>query len=197
MNILYEFEAEQFLRNYGIDVPKSIKTNDLNEVLKFFEDNNGCVIKPADKLHKSEYGVFICRTKEEVISAYEKLNRFVYCAEILQGFELFLGGNISEFGKIILIGWGGIYTEVLKDYVGIKIPVDKESFFDILKENTKVWKVLEGYRGKKYNLNALWDTFDKIQNMFLKENIKEFDINPLFINEERCVVGDARIIFKE
>ena len=127
MEILYEYDSEKLLRKYGIKTPKSIITDNLEEVLKFFEENNGCVIKPANEIHKTEKGVFICKNKEEVVNAFNKL-KLVYCAEILEGFELFIGGKITEFGKVMLIGWGGIYTEILKDYKCFKIPFDKTTF---------------------------------------------------------------------
>ena len=55
-------------------------------------------------------------------------------------------------------------------------------------------KILNGYRGKNYDVKSLIEALMKTSKMLVeKENIIELDINPLFLTENKIVAVDARI----
>ncbi|MFX0023223.1 MAG: acetate--CoA ligase family protein, partial [Candidatus Hermodarchaeota archaeon] len=62
----------------------------------------------------------------------------------------------------------------------------------------KGFPILDGYRGKpKADINAIIETLMKISNLVIEhEQIKEMDLNPVFIYETGLICVDARIILK-
>jgi acetyl-CoA synthetase (ADP-forming) len=65
-------------------------------------------------------------------------------------------------------------------------------------KETKTYKILVGYRGKKpADIRALIDILMKTSNM-LESNpeIKELDMNPIFALPDRAVAIDARVIIE-
>jgi len=63
-------------------------------------------------------------------------------------YEIILGAKKDkDFGTVILFGMGGIGTEVFKD-VAIGLPPLNQTLARRLMEETEVFKMLKGYRGK-------------------------------------------------
>ena len=62
----------------------------------------------------------------------------------------------------------------------------------------KGFPILDGYRGKpKADFKPITDTLLKISDLVIKyEEIKEMDLNPVFIYEQGLICVDARIILK-
>jgi acyl-CoA synthetase (NDP forming) len=114
---------------------------------------------------------------------------------IKDGQEVIIGGKEDPtFGKIVMFGLGGIFTELLNDLSIRMVPVSRNDCLEMMME-TKGYKVLSGYRGKKYDLDSIVNVLLKVSRI-LEENkeIKEMDINPLIVSEAGAVAVDARII---
>ena len=91
--------------------------------------------------------------------------------------EAIIGMNTDEnFGKILIFGTGGIYTEIYDD-ISLRI-LPANNFIDMVNE-TKIGKILQGYRGeKKKDINGIVDILEKIQKLtFDYPEIKSIDIN--------------------
>lgn len=112
------------------------------------------------------------------------------------GFEMILGFRRDKsFGPIIMIGAGGIYTEILKDIQTEVDDIDLKTATRMI-ENLKIYPILKGARGQAgYNIKSLALAIVNAAKI-AKENgeIQEFDINPLFITRKGVVAADARII---
>jgi len=117
---------------------------------------------------------------------------------MIRGTEIIIGGKRDiQFGPTILVGLGGIYVEVFKDFqIGI-CPVSKGNAKEML-EKLKSYPILKGTRGKKgVNLDKLIETILKVSNLMLKEeNLQELDLNPLIATEKEIIAVDARAILK-
>ena len=62
--------------------------------------------------------------------------------------EILIGIKIDDqFGPLIVIGSGGIYTELINDSVTLLLPLTKKIVLDAI-NNLKISKLLYGYRGK-------------------------------------------------
>ena len=112
--------------------------------------------------------------------------------------EMIIGIKIDDqFGPIIVIGSGGIYTELLKDSVTLLLPLTKSIILDAI-NNLKINKLLCGYRGKsKGDVNALVQTILKLGRFVEKNasNLIEADINPLIIcNKGKGVIAVDALI---
>jgi acyl-CoA synthetase (NDP forming) len=97
-----------------------------------------------------------------------------------------------------MFGLGGIFVEVMKDVSFRIIPIERKDASAMIKE-IKAYKILEGVRGQKpVNFKALEDCLLAVSKMVHEEkNIKEIDINPLFVSEAGVKAADARIVLVE
>lgn len=162
-----------------------------------------CVMKVSGRniIHKSDIeGVILnIENEEEALDAFKKLKKKKGCEKVLvqkqiKGLELIVGGIFDrDFGECISFGGGGIFTEVLKDVSFRVCPIEKRDAEELIKE-TKIYEILKGYRGKKYNIDSISDLLQKVSRLLLREKIKEMDINPLFCDKKTCLVADVRII---
>ncbi|MCR4336054.1 MAG: acetate--CoA ligase family protein [archaeon] len=128
----------------------------------------------------------------------KKLKGFeaVIVQKMLHGKEIIIGGKKDiQFGPTVLVGLGGIYVEVFKDFnIGI-CPVNKSTAKEMV-ENLKAYPILKGIRGKKgINLPELYETITKVSKLMIKEKeILELDLNPLIATSKGIFAIDARVI---
>ena len=118
--------------------------------------------------------------------------------EMVEGVEVLIGSMTdSQFGKMIALGIGGIFTELYKDVTFRLIPIIKEDVKEMINE-IKGKKLFEGFRGfppvKKDELISLMLKISKL----VEENpiIKEMDLNPVVATEKGLITIDARIILE-
>ena len=115
--------------------------------------------------------------------------------------EIIIGIKVDDqFGPLIVIGSGGIYTELINDSVTL-LPLTKQIVLDAI-NNLRISKLLYGYRGKEEgDINALVETVLKLGKFAEKNasNLIEADINPLIIcNKGKGVIAaDALIHYLE
>lgn len=112
------------------------------------------------------------------------------------GYELFIGAKYdSLFGPVIAFGTGGTGVEIYKD-VAIGLPPLNQTLVRRMMEETKVYRMLKGFRNKPpANLKLLEEIIIRFSQMLIDfPQIKEVDINPLLIDENRAFVLDARVV---
>ncbi len=136
-------------------------------------------------------------------NAYRKMSRLrgfdgAVVQEMVQGKEIIIGGKRDvQFGPTVLVGLGGIFVEVFRDYsVGI-CPLTARNAAEMV-ESLKSYQILKGYRGKKgVNLTKLNGTILKVSRLMMKEkNVQELDLNPLIANDKEILAVDARAVVK-
>lgn len=208
MKVYTEKKAEDFLKD-KLPIAKGKLTKKLKEALEYSKKLKFPIVLKlmSDKvLHKSDIGaVKIVSNEDELKIQYNNLLRLAKSMRISrydiliqraqQGHETIVGAKRDPtFGPIVIFGAGGIYTELIKD-TSIRIcPVAKEEALKMIDE-TKFSKILHGYRGEKSNVDSLANIIVKVSNIMMKnKKIQELDLNPVFVNQLRAVVADARII---
>ncbi len=193
------------IQKYKIPTPKEKKVK-ISENLSF--NIFPCVLKIDMPIHKSDVGAVITDIKDkeelkkagEIILSNLKANNIEYnentnflIQEEIKGIELIIGGKFdSIFEEVLIFGSGGTLVEVEKDITYIDTNSDENEILSAIKK-TKISKIFPEFRGKKYNIKTVIDTIKKLQNMFKNEDITEFDINPLIINETGVYAIDTRI----
>ncbi|MBW9221299.1 acetate--CoA ligase family protein, partial [Methanothermococcus sp. SCGC AD-155-M21] len=210
-----EYNSKEFLKIHGINVPEKYLAKTPEEAKHYANILGKVVMKISSKhiAHKSDAGCVVVKPNniEEAFHRiirngedYLKRNNIegnidgVLIEEYIEGLELIVGGKRDEvFGPVIMVGLGGVFVEVLKDVSFAIHPITKEYALDTLKE-LKSYRILEGIRGRpKRDINYILDVMIKLGLiMEMYPEIKEIDINPLFVREEGkggCV-GDALII---
>ena len=199
---------------YHIPYPKSANFTDKNLALDFckkiFPSPVVMKISSPDAIHKTEMkGIFVgINDEKQFESAFESLNEIITnknlknASVLIQEMvnrsakEAIIGMNTdSNFGKIIIFGTGGVYTEVYDD-ISLRI-LPNHDFKEMVNE-TKLGKILNGYRGEKpKNVQSVIDVLEAIQKIaFDFPEIISIDINPLMVTEDKAYVVDFKILLK-
>ncbi|MEI8343384.1 MAG: acetate--CoA ligase family protein [Candidatus Moraniibacteriota bacterium] len=193
---LYGIEAvahadvtQENIENLNLGFPLALKID--SDTVLHKTDQGGLIlgIKSIEQL-KQSFSQMQEKFPGEKIIAQAQVDKF---AEIILGIK-----RDAIFGPVIVYGLGGIYTEVFKLVNFLLVPMNlREIEMQIMK--SKISFLFKGVRGQ-----AACDSkqFAKILlglMYFAQENlqVKEFDINPLFIHnykQDACAV-DIKIIF--
>ena len=113
-----------------------------------------------------------------------------------RGKEVMIGAKFDPtFGPCLIVGTGGIYTEVLNDFAFCLAPINEAEARQML-AGLKLYPLLEGVRGEgPCDIDSIVDTLLRLSQLVTTHpTIKEIDINPLIVNEHGSVIVDARII---
>jgi succinyl-CoA synthetase beta subunit len=163
----------------------------------------------AELMHKSERGCIELnlRNEPDLRQAYERIIRGVNLE--LEGMlvqkmvpgqrELVIGLNRDpQFGPCVMLGIGGIMTEVFQDTVFRMAPFDMVEAKDMT-EDLRFKTILGAFRGQKpVDMDVLCRTLIAVGEIGLElETISELDINPMIITPEgRLVAVDALIVLR-
>ncbi len=109
------------------------------------------------------------------------------------GFELIIGLKKDEsFGHVLLIGLGGIFTEILEEKLLFLMPVSKE----VIEEKIRSSKIGEVLEKERLNISEVVDaSFEVAQMAMENDNIAELDINPIMLYKDQSpVIVDIKIL---
>ncbi len=210
--VLTEFESKELLEEIGIQVPTQALTTSKEETIKAIEKIGFPIVLKLiaeDIIHKSDTGAvkLNLKSREDVEQAYDELISIPSQKEKKISVQKMADEPITEliigmttdpqFGPALMFGIGGILVELLEDVSFRIAPVTEYDCREMIKE-IKGFPILDGYRGKpKADINAIVDVLMKISELVIKyEEIKEMDLNPVFIYEQGLICVDARIILK-
>lgn len=162
-----------------------------------------------DVVHKSDSGgvAIDLRNEKDVIEAFGNIMEScrkevpsarihgVFIEKMVSGVEVIIGvTNDAQFGHVLMFGMGGVLVELFKDVSFRLIPIEAIDAKEMMEE-VKGYPLLQEYRGRKGNVEALEDILIKVSNLITRHpEIVEMDLNPVFASISGCLVGDARII---
>ena len=212
--LLTEAEAKKLLEYYDFPVVKTAVATTPEEAVSFAQQMGYPVvlkILSPQIVHKTDAGGVILdiNSDVEVKQAFgtimqrakeynEKANIIGVTVQPMikrKGYEVIIGGKTDPlFGPAILFGMGGVGVELFKDY-SIGLPPLNTTLIRRMMEETKVYKLLKGYRNvPPADLKLLEETMLLFSQLLIDfPQIKEIDINPLLINEKEAFILDARI----
>ncbi|VEP12860.1 Acyl-CoA synthetase (NDP forming) [Hyella patelloides LEGE 07179] len=216
--LLTEYESKQLLTSYGIPtVTTHIAISEEQAVEKAEEIGYPVVLKLHSKTitHKTDVGgVHLnLNNADAVRNAYNSINNSVgTCHDTshflgvtvqpmieLDGYELIIGSSIDEqFGPVLLFGTGGQLVEVFKDRA-LALPPLNTTLAQRMIEQTRIYEALKGVRGRKaVDLFALTKLMVRFSQLVVEQPwIKEIDINPLTVSEDRLLALDARVVLHD
>lgn len=211
---LTEFEAKKLLHAYGIGVTQEALATSAVDAARIAAAMPMPVvmkIQSADIPHKTEAGGVRVGVQgaAAVEAAFDEIirNARAYAPDALLdgvlvqemvsgGTELILGiNNDPLFGPAVMVGFGGIFAEVMKDVSFRLAPITRSEAQAMVRE-LRAFPILDGARGRpKADVSAVIDTLMRLSAMAidLREVVQEFDINPLFVLNagEGVRAGDA------
>lgn len=148
--------------------------------------------------HKTELGAVVrCDNLEDGEKKLKKMHKTfpknkIIVQEVVEGIEMIVGlKNDSVFGKLLVVGFGGIFAEVQRDVSFRALPVSRLDVVSMV-QNLKGSKIFNA-RGGKYNLEKFYTLVEKVAHLADKNNIKELDLNPIVVGEKGSFIVDARI----
>ena len=143
--------------------------------------------------HKTEEkAVLKCRNEKEARANLDFLrkkfpSRQILMQEQTEGIEMIIGLKEDKvFGKLLMVGFGGIQAEVVKDVSFRALPIDKKEIEKMLRELNLYPSLVTR---KKYAIEKFISLAEKVSWL----DVKEADFNPVILNEQEAVIVDARI----
>lgn len=213
--VITEESSKEILGEYGIKVPKyALVTSSDEAVQKSKEIGFPLVAKivSPDILHKTDVGGVKVglSSEDEVKQAFDDMfnrlkEKFDVKGVLLEkmvpkGVELIVGlQNDSQFGPSIMVGLGGIYTELFKDVSFRVLPVSKSEATRMLK-SLRGKDILKGFRGSKpVDLDMLSEAIVSIGTLGvdMAGKYESIDFNPVVVYPDSYYVVDAKIILKD
>jgi len=209
--LLTELESKRVLEAYGIPTVETRVALNADEAVR---EADALGYPVAVKLHsrtithKSDVGgvQLDLRTAREVGAAFESIHARVPAAGFegvtVQpmirggGIELIVGSTVDEqFGPVVLFGAGGVMVEVFNDR-SLGLPPMNTTLARRMMEQTRVFKVLSGARGRKpVDIAALEKLLVRFSQLVVEQPaIREIDINPLLASADQLIALDARVV---
>jgi acetate---CoA ligase (ADP-forming) len=203
-HLLTEHAAKQLLKKSGLPVPEG-KTCSIADAPRVAAEIGFPVVlktSSAAIAHKTEAGgvALNLKSEAEVKAAAEKMAKLapeVLVEKMVPGAvtELIIGlKRDPQFGLALVVGAGGIFTELLKDSATLLLPANRGEITRALR-SLRIWKLVEGFRGKSGDPEAVIKAVEAVAAFAAAHpaEIEELDINPLFVLPQGAVAADALI----
>lgn len=213
-NGLTEIGSRMILSEYGIDFGKYELAENLEDsLIKAKEIGYPLVMKimSPDIIHKSDAGGVVVNidSEDSLKQAYEqvmknaksydsdaKIDGVLLTPMLEEGTEMIVGAiRDQQFGPSVMVGFGGIFVEVLKD---VKFKIAPVTFNEAMQmvQGLQLFPILDGIRGQaKLDITSVADLIVKVSNIIVEnEAVKEIDINPIRVYEDGISALDARVI---
>ena len=99
-----------------------------------------------------------------------------------------------QFGRVLVAGAGGIYTEVLRDVARALVPLTPDQALKML-QSLKIYPILQGVRGQTgVDLPALATALVNLSRLAVDyPEIRELDLNPVVAAHQGCWCVDCRM----
>jgi acyl-CoA synthetase (NDP forming) len=204
---LAENEVKELLKEYDINTTDFVLLKKDESVSSLpFDFPVALKVCSSKILHKTDVdGVKLnISSMEELKKEVERFHKRFPDENLLidhmvdSGVEVIIGLiQDPTFGLSIMVGVGGIYTEVYQDVSFRVIPIEEYDAWEMLEE-VKGKKLLEGFRNIKADKQQVIDLLLKVSDLGsdLIDVLDQMDLNPVFIYKDSYCVVDAKMILK-
>ncbi len=209
-------EVMDVIKTSGISTPDYVMAKTAKEAIEASRTIGFPVvlkIASSDVLHKSDIGgvAVDVGSEKEVEKRYNEIMNnsikkvpnaliagILVQKQVPNTIQVIIGGiRDNQFGPAVMFGLGGIFVELFKDVAFGIAPVIETEALEMMKE-IKGYPILSGYRGmKELAISQIIKTIVTISELISDvDEIKEVELNPLFVYEKSVVAVDARIILE-
>ena len=202
---LDEYAVKRIISAYGIPTPKSVLMDSMEREVEL---EFPVVVKVSDPkiLHKSEVGGVTIGIQDQKQLAEEVSrmkarfpNAGILVEEMEKGGLEIIAGLINDrnFGNVIMLGMGGIYTELYHDVVFRLTPISGIDAADMI-DSVKIRVFENGFRGIRVEREAIIDLLMKLSMISddIGSDLDMLDLNPVIVNGNRISAVDAKLILK-
>jgi len=214
LNLVPAFEAAVMMSQAGIPIASAPLAADADEAVTLAQGFGYPValkIASPDIAHKTEVGGVQLNLKndEEVRRAYQDIlasARFYQREARIEGvsvspmakpggLEVILGVVTDpQYGPTLMLGLGGIYTELYRDVAFCLLPAAEQELKDLM-TLIKGYPLLAGYRGRpKRDTEALLEAMKTLARYAEKHpELDQIELNPILVYEKGLFAVDVRI----
>ena len=212
---LSEYQSKKLLAQYSIPITREMLAKDRDQAMDAAGEIGFPVVLKAcgpSLMHKTEAGGVILNLNSaaEVGAAYDRMMAALASAakEDLEGVlvaemrsgqrELVMGlRRDPQFGPCVMVGFGGVMTEIVRDTVFRVAPFDQAEAEDMISE-LRSRPMLDAFRGEApADMERLYRCLMALGDIGVAHpEIAEIDINPLKIDSMGQVIAvDALVVF--
>ena len=203
MGLMDYMEAYALLNKYGIKSVESRYVSSAREALSF-SNGKPIALKALSQraLHKSKNKLVALgiSTPDEIESQYTQLaktaSKFkpyrIIAQRMVRGnLEIIIGGKTDpQFGKMVLIGLGGIYVETFKDFALRLCPISEYDARSMLSQLKSRNIIAPNQKSERMIISLMLS----VSRMFYDNNMTELDLNPVILHDDTYDAVDLRII---
>jgi acyl-CoA synthetase (NDP forming) len=200
-------EARDLLAAGGVPfAPARVVANPDDAVAAAAEIGYPVVVKALGMLHKSDSGGVALGLGDEdavaraVARLEERLRPPAFSLERMapvdDGVELLVGARWDpRFGPVVLVGLGGLFTEILRDVSVALAPVDPGAAERLIL-SLRAAPLLRGARGRPaLDVAAAAEAVARLSRIAASHpEIAELEVNPLLVTADGAVGLDARLV---
>jgi acyl-CoA synthetase (NDP forming) len=205
---LAEHEAKQMLRAHGVAVPQGRVVSGEREAVAALGELGGNValkLSAAGVQHKSELGAVALglQSADEMRRSYTRLAALAVqhdgcvLAEAMAapGVELIIAARTDGIVPALVLGLGGIWTELLDDVTIVPLPADAERVQRALRSLRGAPLLLGARGGQSVDLDAAARLAEAIGELLVQRSLAEVECNPVLVGHSGAgaVAVDAAI----
>jgi acetate---CoA ligase (ADP-forming) len=200
-------EARELLAAAGIAFVRARTVTSSSEAIEAAaEIGYPVVLKALGMLHKSDAGGVALGLRDDAMltralrDLRERLAPQAFSVErmapVAEGVELLVGARWDRrFGPVVLVGLGGLYTEILRD-VGVALAPVEEPQAEGMLLSLRAAPLLRGARGRPpVAIPAAADAIVRLSRVAASHpEIAELEVNPLLLTTDAALGLDARVV---
>jgi acyl-CoA synthetase (NDP forming) len=199
---LAEHEGKALLAGHGVAVPSGRTATTADEAAAIAGELQAPVamkISHRDIQHKSDVGGVVLgltdpdkiRVAAEQLLALKPDGTVLVEAMAASGVELLVSATRDGVVPSLVIGTGGIWTEVLQDVVVIPLPADAARVADAVR-SLRSWPMLSGGRGQQpLAVEQLCELAAAAGRALVDEPLSLIELNPVIVSPLAAVAVDA------
>jgi len=199
---LSEHDAKELLRAAGVSVTDGHLVDGEDDAVKALAELGGNVaakLSDAAVQHKSELGA-VClalRDEADVRAAYRRLAKLggnvLVERMAAPGVELFVAARTDAVVPALVIGLGGVWTEMLDDVAIVPLPADAARVERALR-SLRGAPLLTGGRGRApVDLGAAARLAARVGELVIEDGLELIELNPVLVSPDGAVAVDATV----
>jgi len=204
--MLSEWQGKKLLSGYGVAIPEGRLCASIDDAIGAARELGYPLVAKAvgaELIHKTELNAVRLGLNDEAALSAAAADLFALADAVLVErmtqdavCELIIGVNHDPVvGMYLLVGFGGILTEIVADTRVVLMPTDRGEIIAAIR-SLKSAALLDGHRGlPAADLDAIADAVLGVQKFAIDHGgrLIELDINPLLVKSDGAVAVDALV----